>query len=241
MSLFLRYLLLVGLGLLPSLVWLVFYLRKDCHPEPKYLVIKTFLMGIIISPLAIILQLLFVQIAQQYAPGINARGPAFFLWAAFVEELVKFYAVKMTVLRDPEFDEPVDAMIYMITAALGFAAMENILVMFQVLPDGASAAFNVWTLRFVGATLLHALSSGLAGYFLAMAWFFHAHRQKLANIGLAIATVFHFTFNLFLSTSSNQLNSLISTTALLIGMGFLVSVLFDRIKERDARGVPTLA
>jgi len=29
--------LLVTLGLLPSLLWLSYYLRKDCHPEPKTL------------------------------------------------------------------------------------------------------------------------------------------------------------------------------------------------------------
>ena len=33
--------LLVILGLTPSLVWLYFYSKKDCHPEPKYLLTKT--------------------------------------------------------------------------------------------------------------------------------------------------------------------------------------------------------
>src|SRR3989344_3254812 len=126
---------LITLGLTPSLVWLYFYSRKDCHPEPKNLLAQTFLMGIIISPIAILLQFSFAQLAST-ATGISqaaTQGSSyFFLWAAAVEEVIKFYAVRMLILRNPEFDEPIDAMIYMITAGLGFAAMENILVMFRV-------------------------------------------------------------------------------------------------------------
>lgn len=235
------YALLIVLGVIPSLIWLFYYLRKDCHPEPKYLVTKTFLMGIIISPIAIILQLWFASAMSALFPGSPPRGAAFFLWAALVEELVKFYAVREVALRDPEFDEPVDAMIYMITAALGFAAMENILVMFQVLPDGANAAFSVWTLRFLGATLLHTLSSAIVGYFLALSWFFQHHAKKLVVIGIIIATLFHFTFNVFLALFQDQLLSLGYTTSLLIIMAFLVSVLFDRIKKRSNIGIALAA
>src|SRR3989344_2616941 len=232
------YLILVTLGILPSLIWLFVYLRKDCHPEPKYLVIKTFLMGIIISPLAIIFQLLFVKTIASTFPSLNGQSPAFFLWAAFVEEVVKLYAIRWLILYDPEFDEPVDAMIYMITAALGFAAMENILVMFQVLPDCTvieCQAIGVWLLRFAGATLLHALSSAIVGYFIGIAWFYLHHQNKLIYIGLAVATIFHFTFNMFLMPSDNQILSLTYTMILLVIMSFLVYSLFDKLKDRRSK------
>src|SRR3989344_2531343 len=178
---------LIALGLVPSLVWLYFYSRKDCHPEPKNLLAQTFLMGIIVSPIAIILQFSFTQIAStivEISRAVAQNSSYFFLWAAAVEEAIKFYAVRMLILRNPEFDEPIDAMIYMITAGLGFAAMENILVMNGVFPDGTQATLATWALRFTGATLLHALSSGLLGYFLAMSWFFRDHKRKLVVIGL---------------------------------------------------------
>ncbi len=225
--------LLIGLGVIPSLAWLVYYYHKDCHPEPTYLITKTFLMGIILSPLAIILQLLFADLLKNHAPSLAARGSIFFLWAAFVEELVKYYAVREIALRDPQFDEPVDAMVYMISAGLGFAAMENILVMFQVLPDGAQATLSIWALRFTGATLLHALSSALVGYFLALSWFYWHHAKKLIVLGIAVATLFHFTFNILISQFKNQLTSLGYTTLLLLMMAFLVAVLFDKIRERN--------
>jgi RsiW-degrading membrane proteinase PrsW (M82 family) len=226
----------VILGLAPSLIWLSFYLKRDCHPEPKSLLAKAFLMGIIISPLAILLQLGFSELRYIFNFEFLYQGtPAFFLWSSFVEEFLKFLAVYLVIVRSPEFDEPVDGIIYMISAALGFAAIENILVMFNLIPDGAGTALNTLALRFVGATLLHALASGLMGYFLAMSWFFQEHRKKLIVFGLAIATLFHATFNIliaFAQESANPVIGLIYTTFLLIILAFLISILFDKIKER---------
>jgi RsiW-degrading membrane proteinase PrsW (M82 family) len=227
---------LVILGLAPSLIWLSFYLKRDCHPEPKSLLAKAFLMGIIISPLAILLQLGFSELRYIFNFEFLYQGtPAFFLWSSFVEEFLKFLAVYLVIVRSPEFDEPVDGIIYMISAALGFAAIENILVMFNLIPDGAGTALNTLALRFVGATLLHALASGLMGYFLAMSWFFQEHRKKLIVFGLAISTLFHATFNIliaFAQESANPVIGLIYTTFLLIILAFLISILFDKIKER---------
>ncbi len=144
-------------------------------------------------------------------------------------------------------------MIYMITAALGFAAMENIIYLARTVqqgfaldlaaPDQISALLAVWTLRFTGATLLHALASALLGYFLALSWFFHEHRSKLLVIGLVMATVFHFTFNIFIASPGDgrQLFALASSTALLIAMAFLISILFDKIKERHSKSSVSLA
>ena len=230
---------LVTLGLAPSLVWLSFYLKKDCHPEPKALLAKAFLMGIIISPLAILLQLGFSEGVRYFfdiVPNPLQQGTsAFFMWSSFVEEFLKFFAIYLVIIRNPEFDEPIDAMIYMITAALGFAAIENILVMFGLISGGVGTALNTLALRFIGATLLHALASGLMGYFLAMSWFFQEHKKKLIIFGLTIATLFHATFNILISfaqESANPVTGLVYTTFLLIILAFLVSILFDKIKER---------
>lgn len=230
------YVLLILLGLLPSLIWLAYWLRKDCHPEPKLLISKVLLLGIMLSPLAIAAQLLIVRFVASWL-GLDADAfsdsPMFFLWAAFVEETVKWLVVWLIVLRSPEFDEPVDAMVYMLTAALGFAAIENILVINRVLPDGLSATIGIWGLRFAGATLLHALSSALVGYFIALGWFYFSHRRALLVVGLALATVFHWAFNLFISQMHQSL-SLLFSTLLLMAMAFCISALFDKIKERDS-------
>lgn len=237
------YILLITLGALPSIIWLVYWLRKDTHPEPKVLITKVLLLGIMLSPLAIVLELMFVQLVARFlmlSSAALSSGPWFYLWAAFAEEVTKYLVVYFVVLRSPEFDEPVDAMIYMLTAALGFAAMENILVINRVIGDGMSATIGIWGLRFAGATLLHALSSALLGYFIALAWFYFKYRKTLFIIGLALATVFHWTFNLFIS-QMHQSASLVFSTLLLMVMAFLISALFDKIQERTDRITPSVA
>jgi protease PrsW len=196
-------------------------------------------MGIIISPLAILLQLALVKCGEiaalkNYCLPIGflmPNSPEFFMWSAFVEEMVKFYAIKIMVMDNPEFDEPIDAMIYMIAASLGFAAIENTLNVFQTAPDGLATTVNTLILRFIGATLLHTLSGGLLGYFLAISWFFRHHKKKLIITGMLMATLFHFTFNMVIFTFEGQVSALLYTTSLLLGMAFLISILFDRLKD----------
>jgi len=230
--------LLVLVGILPSLVWLSFFRREDCHPEPKYLITKTFLMGIIVSPVAIVFQLVYCSVLTSQC-GTAVPSLNYVFWAATIEEVVKFYCVMLIAIRSPEFDEPVDGMIYMICAALGFAAIENVLFLFKIIPEGnlfdatskqIVVAYQTIALRSLGATLLHALSSAIVGYFLAMSWFFQNHKKKLIIIGLIIGSLFHFAFNLFLS-NTEAIRGLLTSLILLGFMGILVSILFYKARD----------
>ena len=225
--------LLIGAGFIPSFLWLNFYLRKDCHPEPKRLIILTFALGMLVAPLAVAAQWLFSYAAGLFAPTMNiADSSVFFLWAAFTEEAVKFLAVFYLVMHVPDFDEPVDGMIYLITAALGFAAIENMLVLYKNFPDGISVTLQILALRTVGATLLHALSSALVGYFVALAWFHHHHSRKFLWFGIACATVFHFSFNVLLLHLS-AFEGVLSSSVILLLMMALISILFSKIRDRS--------
>jgi len=234
---------LVLLGLLPSLVWLWYWSRKDAHPEPKTFIFKVFLLGIILSPIAVVFQLIFAQLIAEIIkidPQIVSSNPWFYLWAAFIEEVVKWLVVFLIVFRSPEFDEPADAMIYMLTAAMGFAAMENILVVNRVISTGLEATLSILALRFTGATLLHALSSAILGYFIAMSWFMYSHRKMLFWLGLFFATGFHWAFNLFMINFTGS-QGLPFATILLVLVAFLISILFDKIKARDKAIRPKVA
>ena len=234
MSSFSRDLLLVIGGFIPSIFWLLYYLKKDCHPEPKSLIAKTMALGILIAPLAIVAQLLFTRLARAYFPNYEpTTAISFFLWAALVEEYVKYLVVRLTVLNRPEFDEPTDAMVYMISAALGFAAIENILVLFNVIPDGPGAALRILVLRFVGATLLHTIASAALGYCLGLAWFYHHHSRKIIAGGLALATLTHLVFNLAMLNTDRGWGLLVTSGGLLI-LIILISFLFDRFRDRVA-------
>jgi len=228
---------LVILGFVPSLVWLAFYIKKDLRPEPKYLISKTFLMGIIMAPLAVAAQWIFRDMAISLVPGYDLQSSVvFFLWAALVEEVVKFLVVRFVVLHNSEFDEPLDAMVYMISAALGFAAVENILILFQAAPHGTEAAIQIWLLRFVGATLLHAVASATVGYLLALSWFYNRHSGKLIALGLAMATIMHLIFNVILLAGNGKPEGFLYSTIFLIFMAGIVAVLFVKLKKRELLG-----
>lgn len=228
-----HYAVLVAVGFLPSLFWLVLYLRKDEHPEPRYLITRTFFMGLVLAPLAVIAQYIFSQIILSFDSSIQISTYSwFYVGAALIEEVVKFLAIQFMVIHNPEFDEPVDAMEYMIAAALGFAAIENILVLFQAIPGGAPDAIQVWFYRFAGATFLHALSSAVVGYFLALSWFHQKHSEKLVMIGLVLATIIHFVFNGIVLYSSSQPSALFQSSVFLVITSVLISAFFLHLNKK---------
>lgn len=219
---------LLILGTLPSIIWLILFLTKDPRPEPKYLIAKVFLFGIIIAPLVALMEAVVSEISNV---GLISKTIIFLVWVAFIEEYMKYWVVKTAVISRPDFDEPPDAIIYMIAAALGFAAMENILIVFKVFPaEGLGATVGTISLRFTGATLLHALASGIVGYFLGLAWFFYHFKKQLIALGIILAAILHLLFNslIFLSPDS----ALPNTSLLLLGMLIFLLFLFDKLRER---------
>ncbi len=201
---------------------------------------RVFFMGIILAPVAVIAQWLFREIIINFNPAYDySNSISFFLWAAFVEEVIKFLAVEFIVLRNTEFDEPTDAMIYMIAAGLGFAAIENTLALFQSIPNGLDLAFKMWSMRFVGATLLHAISSAMTGYFVALSWFYHKHTQKIIPLGIALATLIHFVFNILIYVGNGDSSSFLFSTVFLMVLAVLISHLFNKLKNRVAPNLPT--
>lgn len=214
------YLLSAGLGFLPAIVWLMFFLLEDrIHPEPKKMVVKIFLVGIISALVAAAIQQVFQDTLFTKLDITKTDGTSFVIFS-FIEELVKFAAVYVALKNSKYLDEPVDAMIYMITGALGFAAIENTLFL---LHGGSEIILETIVLRAVGATLLHALASGFVGFY----W---AKRQIL--IGLIIAVFLHSSFNYFILKFS--VAPVYATTILIIASFFLFYD-FDIIKEDGQR------
>jgi len=115
-------------GLFPSLIWLWFWTREDSNSEPRSLLIGLFLGGF--------LAVLGAIFAEQYIASLGLNSSLkYTLWAA-TEEIFKFVAVAVVALNSDYNDEPIDAMIYCIVTALGFAALENTLFLLTPLAGG---------------------------------------------------------------------------------------------------------
>ena len=186
------------IGTIPSFAWLFFFLKEEIHPEPKKMIAKAFIAGALVTVLVVIVQYFGKYVLEKYF--IAEYSVISFLVFGIVEEVFKFIAAYVVVRKSRFFDEPMDAMIYMIVAALGFAMTENIAIMLNV--SAIHEAFNVIILRFVGATLLHALSSGVLGFYWAKGLVF-SHMGKIKNkavwffifFGIGAASVLHLAFN----------------------------------------------
>lgn len=204
------------LGLLPAILWLIFFLREDAaRPEPKRMIVYAFVGGAVAAGISVIPEFFLQKYFPPPADVPNYISPLLGPFA-FIEELTKFLIVYLIVKRSSYFDESVDAMIYMITAGLGFAAVENILNLI-----GAEAVFQIFALRSIGATLLHALASGILGFYWA--------RGYLIS-GIIMATLLHWGFNYFVLFYQNIE---IYTTGLLLLAAIFLFRDFELLKAKD--------
>jgi RsiW-degrading membrane proteinase PrsW (M82 family) len=205
------YIIFIIFGLLPSIIWLLFYLRKDAHPESNAMVLKIFFYGMIAAIMAALVEI-GASISLAFLAAPVTKTFIYFLFSEFivialVEECSKFLIVRQKVISHSEFDEPLDAMLYMVIIALGFAAFENTLVLFSSLYPSKGiiiAGMNsiikdtilISSLRFLGATFLHALASGVVGYFLALSFLNSKKKLNLIIKGLGLAALLHGLFNI---------------------------------------------
>lgn len=243
----------VALGTLPSLIWLGYYLKKDKHPEPRGMILRVFFLGA-----AVTIPVIFVEQGASELFSLLSLSPVFFwllyfiLGVAFFEEIFKYLVARIAAFSSKEADEPVDIMLYMIVAALGFAAFENILLLSRLAPvSPLSDLVVVTSFRFVGATFLHALASGLFGYFLALSFYTRKKTYNLHfSIGLITATILHGLFNFYIYRIGEELSALeqqglytseeinffyflylLFPTIILIGLALFVSLGFKKLKR----------
>lgn len=179
-------------GIVPALIWLAFWLLEDrCKPEPKRYIVLCFIAG-----MAAVVPALFIERAMI---PLFSGTTLLFGWAA-TEELLKFAAACIAALCWAVYDEPMDAVIYMVTAALGFSALENALFLLTPIQQGdLLRSIVTGDLRFIGATLLHTLSSATIGMALALAYLKPAAVRRVAALaGLVLAILLHTLFNFFI-------------------------------------------
>ncbi len=224
--------LVIILGLLPGFIWLAFYLREDTRPEPKKLLVLTFISGGAFVVVAIILEYLIgIGLAKI---RISNLSPLAFLIFALVEEVSKFLAAYGVIHKNKDFKEPIEAMIYMIVASLGFATVENLVAVsnlsFGSPSQGAllASVFQLAALRLIGATLLHTLASGIVGYWWAMSIRRFFDWRYLA-FGLALAAFIHMAFNILILNFGELFYPLI----FLVIIGFLILADFEKLKKVD--------
>jgi RsiW-degrading membrane proteinase PrsW (M82 family) len=179
-------------GLLPALLWLIFWLREDkLHPEPRYRIALSFVAGMLA-----VIAVIPVEKAMHSFMGGAITFTTLALWAA-AEEIFKLAAAYFSALRYSANDEPIDPVIYLISAALGFSALENAFFLANFLNDGYTIQSLIsGNMRFIGATILHTVSSAAVGIFLGLSYYKSSNlRKNYLLTGVILSIVLHTIFN----------------------------------------------
>ncbi len=211
-------------GIVPSLVWLYFWIQEDrLHPEPKKIILRSFGAGMI----AVIVAVGLERVIQM---TVGEASLVTFLLFATVEELFKYGAAYISCLNTRYNDEPIDAVIYLISAALGFAALENTFFLnTPLLQNNIVGSVVTGNLRFIGANLLHITSSAIIGISIAFSFYKPRWQKKLYLIvGIILAIGLHALFNFFIIKAGQGL--LIIFGIVWLGIIALILVL-EKIKQ----------
>lgn len=228
-----NYILYIAIALIPSTIWLLWYLRRDKHPEPNGMIIKMFIWGILVAFPAILIENGIITLVEMSSWSHAIKTAViYFIGVALVEEMLKFLVVKFRVLkRTTQLDEPTDAMIYMIIAALGFAAIENVLILTPLFKNGFAPTLGIAFSRFIGATFLHVLASSTIGYYLALSLFRPKEKIKLLIHGFALAILLHGFYNILVIQLEESFYFILPLGLLIISSAVLISIFFKKLSR----------
>lgn len=189
---------LIG-GVIPSLIWLWFWLKEDREkPEPRVLLTICFLIGMI--------SVIFVLPIEKFIQSKVISSEWQIIGWATVEEMLKFFAVLIILFRTVYIRKPIDWPIFLITAALGFAALENMLFLIKPLSLGQSTVeLLTGQLRFLGSTLLHSVTSGIVGITMGLSFYMNRFSKIIyLFIGIILAISLHSAFNFFIMKNNGS-------------------------------------
>lgn len=212
------------LGIIPSLIWLVFWVREEeKRAEPLGLLAAVFIAGMASVVFVLPVQKFIESNIAEYEWQIT-------LWAT-AEEIIKYLAVMLVLYKMRDLDEPVDWPIYMITAGLGFAALENMLFIAKPLALGeATVGLLTGGLRFLGSTLLHAVASAMVGISRALSFHLSIAKQKIYMFfGLFGAIFLHTLFNFFIMKEGGS--DFLQVFAFLWVVAVLVMLMFEKVRR----------
>jgi RsiW-degrading membrane proteinase PrsW (M82 family) len=182
---------LIILALAPiCIIAFYIYFRDKYDKEPIGLLLRSLLLGIVIT-LPIILVESYFERFNYSLHGIAYASYRAFITAGLTEELFKYLAFLLFIWRSRHFNEKFDGIVYAVFISLGFAAVENIL---YVLEHG----YKIGLVRAVTAVPAHALFGIVMGYRFGLARFYPEERGKQLFLAFFLPFLLHGFYDFFL-------------------------------------------
>lgn len=158
-------LIMIIAALLPAIVIMIYIYKKDkVEREPKRLIFRLFITGALSIIPACILEILGERVLFTFLPETNLLAVFLdnFIIIALTEEFCKQVVIKKIAWNHLAFNYRFDAVVYGVSSALGFAALENVV---YVMEGGLSVALT----RAVLSIPLHAFCGVFMGLYLGQA------------------------------------------------------------------------
>lgn len=195
--------LLIISAVLPVILLGGYIYKKDIHREPKNLLTKIFVLGMISCIPIIICELIagVVFDDESSTTFIEAFINVFF-GVAIIEEGFKWFVTHKWGYKSKEFDEVYDIIVYSTFASLGFACLENIL---YVVENGFGTAIARALLAIPG----HAVDGIFMGYFMSKAKVNemngqHALAKKNLILSILVPTISHTIYDALLTVEDEM-------------------------------------
>lgn len=138
------------------------YLKDKYEKEPIKILAKYFILGAFISIFAIIIEKFLMKI-NPFTGWYNYIYVAFIL-AGLTEEGLKALVIIPSLLKEKEFNEKLDGIIYSIFLSLGFATIENLI---YILFEDRAFVFEVGLSRAIISIPGHIMFAITMGYYIS--------------------------------------------------------------------------
>ena len=208
--------------ILPSILIILFFVYSDRFKEPRGEIIKVFFYGILITIPAYFLNT-YLDVFWYNNFRVSEGLISSFLTAAPVEEGLKLSILYFFVYKMKDFNEPIDGIVYGVTASLGFATLENFYYVYLLADYFETSSISLAILRSFSAVPAHAVFGVFMGYFF-MKYAFIKKRDNLL-FAFVVPFVLHGCYNLF--ASSNFIVSL----GLVLVSWIIALRMFSRLKK----------
>ena len=188
---------LLMLTILPSILIVAFFVISDRFKEPTKEIIKVFIYGILITIPAYYLNTYLGDYYDHHTKFSEALKGSF-LSAGPVEEGLKLLVLYFFVYKMKDFNEPIDGIVYGITASLGFATLENLYYVYLLADYFEVTSMQLAFVRAFSAVPAHAAFGIVMGYFFMR----YAYIKKQENLILAflVPAFLHSIYNYYVVT-----------------------------------------
>lgn len=203
------------------ILWI--YLKDRYDKEPIRILSKFFILGILVSILAIYTEEIFIKI-NIFTDKIYIFYMSF-LVAGVVEEGLKALIFIPTVLKEKNFNERLDGIIYSVFLSLGFATVENII---YILLEDPTLAFEVGIIRSIISVPAHMIFAVTMGYYISKYRFTSSNtkKRKYLTLSIILPIILHGVFDFILMIQYRW-----SIIVFVVYIVYLWKITLDRLDE----------